>query len=77
MSLRQYFKPVTKLPSHSQTELPANVLRDVNQAVTAVLQRSWKPTDQEKAKVHKIFHARGSCTTLMNMMATHNTLQDK
>ena len=39
MSLRRYFKPVTKLPSHSQTELPANVLRDVNQAVTAVLQR--------------------------------------
>ena len=39
MSLRRYFKPVTKLPSHSQTDLPANVLRDVNQAVTAVLQR--------------------------------------
>ena len=30
---------MTKLPSHSQTELPANVLRDVNQAVTAVLQK--------------------------------------
>ena len=38
MNLRRYFKPASSLPSSSQTDLPANVLLEVNQAVTAVLQ---------------------------------------
>ena len=37
MSLRRYFKQKFNLPTSSQTQLPTNVLREVNQAVTASL----------------------------------------
>ena len=34
MSLRRYFKQKSNLPTSSQTQLPTNVLRELNQAVT-------------------------------------------
>ena len=39
MSLCRYFRPSTNVPMSSQMQLAPNVLREVNQAVTAALQR--------------------------------------
>ena len=39
MSIRRYFKSAVNLLTPSQAQLPPNVVREVNQAVTAALER--------------------------------------
>ena len=46
----------SNLAMFSQAQLSPNVLRKVNQAVTAVLGHKEESTLVEKAKVHNIFH---------------------
>ena len=51
MSLRRYFKQKSNLPTSSQTQLPTNVLREVNLAVTAALGRTVKKREARSLSV--------------------------
>ena len=57
MSLRRYFKQKSNLPTSSQTQLPPNILKEVNQAVTAALGREEErsPRAGTKRKYTKSF----------------------
>ena len=52
MSLRRYFRPSTNMPMSSPTQLAPNVLREVNQAVIAALQREEEGS-QHSQRVRK------------------------
>ena len=53
MSLRCYFQPSTHLPTSNQTELSPNMLREVNQAVTAALQREEEGSQPHSQRIRK------------------------
>ena len=48
MSICRYFKATVNLPTPSQAQLSPNVIREVNQAVTAALEREEAPGNQVK-----------------------------
>ena len=50
MSIRRYFKSTVNLPTPSQVQLSPNVLREVNQAVTAALEREEAGNQAKQGK---------------------------
>ena len=53
MSIRRYFKSAVNLPTPSQAQLSPNVLREVNQAVTAALEREEAGNQAKRGKKRK------------------------
>ena len=53
MSIRRYFKSTVNLPTPSQAQLSPNVLREVNQAVTAALEREEAGNQAKQGKKRK------------------------
>ena len=86
MSLRHYFKPMSSLPKSSQTQLPTNVLREVNQAVTASLgceeERSLRAgtkrkytksfTPEDRAKIGRYAAENGNTAAVKKFKVTHS-----
>ena len=60
MSIHRYFKSKVNLSTPSQVQLLRNVLREVNQAVTAVLERKGLGNEASKAK--------SECTTCLSCL---------
>ena len=58
MSIHRYFKSKVNLPTPSQVQLSPNVLREVNQAVTAALEceKLGNQASKEKEKVQSVFN---------------------
>ena len=86
MSLRHYFKQKSNLPTSSQTQLPTNILSEVNQAVTAVLgheeERSQRAgtkrkytksfTPEDRAKVGRYATENGNTAAVKKFKVTHS-----
>ena len=53
MSIRRYFKSTVNLPTPSQAQLSPNVLREVNRAVTAALEREGAGNQAKRGKKRK------------------------
>ena len=53
MSIRRYFKSTVNLPIPSQAQLSPNVLREVNQAVIAALEREKVGNQAKRGKKRK------------------------
>ena len=77
MSIRRYFKSAVNLPTPSQAQLSPNVLREVNQAVTAALEREEAGNQAKRGKKRKYNASFTPEDRACNMMATYNTLEHK
>ena len=70
MSIRRYFKSIVNLPTPSQAQLSPNVLREVNQAVTAALEREEAGNQARPSEV------KSESTTLLSHLRIALLLDD-
>ena len=86
MSLRRYLKPVSKLPTVDQAGLPANVPKEVNQAVATTLERDEASpgkgskkrkytttfTPEDHAAIGRYAAENGNAAAVRKFKATHS-----